>query len=202
MANEVVMVSQPTRALQGLPAWAKGVVAIAITGGAIFVGYQLYRLIRKIGSGEGKGKDDTPQQTAEQAANDYESAVQQGQKLSFTPSAYNAAAEAIIKFLDGCETATGGELSAIGEVIKIVKKPIDWLYLQKIFGQKDIDNCGWGTGDTRYSLSALLKDQLDSFVLITPIPETRLGGWKVPSGYYADTILILEKYMKEKGIAF
>jgi hypothetical protein len=182
---------------QGLPMWAKGVVAIAVVGGIGIVGYTIYKKLQKIGD---KGKDDTAKETAKLAAQDYENLVKQGQKLSFPPSAYAAAAEAIVKFLDGCETL-GTEFSAIEEVIKVVKKPVDWFYLIKIFGQKDISDCGtWGTIKTRYSLVGLLKDQLDSYVIVTPYPKTVLGGWTVPSGSYGDSIDVLSKYLKTVGV--
>lgn len=200
MANEVVMVSQPTRALQGLPTWAKGVVAVGIVVGAGIGVYYLVKLIRSIE--KRKGKNDTPKETVNAAKDDLAEAIKQGQSLSFNESAYRGAAESIFTLLDGCEGSVTTELNAIAEVIKVVKKPVDWLKLQAVFGEKDIDNCGIGTGDTRQSLKGLLTTDLDTFVFITPVPATILGGWKVPSGYYADSILILEKYMKEKGITF
>ena len=183
---------------QGLPAWAKGIIAIAVVGGVAVIGYTLYKKLKSIGD---KGKDDTARETQKLAGKDYNDLLKQGQKLSFRPSDYSAACETIVKLLDGCETL-GSETSAIGEVIKVVKKPIDWYYLIQTFAQKDIDNCGIGTGDTRYSLVGLLADQLDTTVLVTPFPKTILGGWEVPSGYYGDSKDILTKYLKGIGVTF
>lgn len=181
---------------KGLPTWAKGIIAIAIVGGIGIVGYTIYKKLKSVGD---KGKDDTAKETEKLAGKDYNDLVKQGQKITFRPSDYSAACETIIKLLDGCETYNS-ELSAIAEVIKVVKKPIDWYYLVQTFGQKDIDNCGYWTGETRYSLVGLLKDQLDSYAVITPLPKTILGGWQVPSGYYGDTVEILSKYLKSIGI--
>ena len=182
---------------QGIPTWAKGVIAVAVTGGAIFLGYQIYKVLKKALD---KGKDDTPKETVNAASSDYQSELRKGEKLSASQSAYAASAEAIVKHLDGCETL-GSELAAIGEVIKVVKKPIDWYYLTKIFGEKDVADCGtWGFAKTRYSLQGLLKEQLDTFALITPTPATKLGGYVVPSGYYSDSVEILQKYLKGIGV--
>jgi len=180
---------------QGLPMWAKGVVAIAVVGGIGIIGYTIYKKLQKIGD---KGKDDTPKETVSLAAQDYDALVKQGQKLSFAPSNYAAAAEAIVKFLDGCEMLST-EIDAMAEVIRVVKKPIDWYYLIKIFGQKDISDCGtWGTVKTRYSLVGLLKDQLDSFM--TVYANYKIGGWVVPKGIYNDTRDILSAYLKTIGV--
>ena len=183
---------------QGLPMWAKGVIAIAIVGGVAVIGYTIYKKLKSVGD---KGKDDTPKETTQLAGKDYDALYKSGQRISFKPSDYAAASETILKLLDGCET-TNSEISAIEEVIKVVKKPIDWYYLIKIFGQKDVADCGtWGMAKTRYSLVGLLKDQLDTYVLVTPFPQTKLGGWVVPSGSYGDSIGILSKYLKTIGVS-
>ena len=182
---------------QGLPAWSKGVIAVAVTGGVVLLGFQLYKVLKKVLD---KGKDDTPKESVNSAIQDYNSAASQGSKLSFPQSVYAGSAEAIVKHLDGCETL-GSELAAIGEVIKAVKKPIDWYYLIKVFDQKDVADCGtFGFAKTRYSLQGLLKEQLDTFAVITPYPATNLGGYVVPSGYYSDSIEILQKYLKGVGV--
>jgi len=182
---------------QGLPAWAKGVIAIAVVGGVAVIGYTLYKKLKGIGD---KGQDDTARETEKLAGKDYDDLYKSGQRISFKPSDYAAASETILKLLDGCETL-GSETAAIEEVIKVVKKPIDWYYLIKIFGQKDVADCGsWGFAKTRYSLVGLLKDQLDTYALVTPFPKTILGGWQVPSGSYGDSIEILSKYLKSIGI--
>lgn len=180
---------------QGLPMWAKGVVAIAVVGGIGVVGYTIYKSLKKITD---KGKDDTPKETVNLAAQDYDALFKQGQKITFAPSNYAAASEAIVKLLDGCETLSS-EIDAMGEVIRVVKKPIDWYYLIKVFGQKDIADCGtWGSIKTRYSLVGLLKDQLDSFM--TVYANYKIGGWVVPKGVYNDTRDILSAYLKTVGV--
>lgn len=180
---------------QGLPTWAKGIIALATVG---VTGIIVYTVYKKVQRALDKGKDDTPKETADLANKDYTDLVKTGQVLSFTPSAYAAASETIVKLLDGCETS-GSEQAAIAEVIKVVKKPVDWYYLIKIFGQKDISDCGsFGFSKTRYSLVGLLKDQLDSTVVVTP--TTKLGGWTVPNGFYSNSIDILSKYLSGIGI--
>lgn len=183
---------------QGLPSWAKGIIAIAVVGGLGIVGYTLYKKLKSVGD---KGKDDTARETEQLAAKDYDALYKSGQRITFKPSDYAAASETILKLLDGCELLNS-EIAAIEEVIKVVKKPIDWYYLVKIFGQKDVADCGsWGISKTRYSLVGLLKDQLDTYALVTPFPKTILGGWQVPSGSYGDSIGILSKYLKTIGVS-
>jgi hypothetical protein len=184
---------------QGLPMWAKGVIAVAVVGGVAIIGYTIYKKLKIVTD---KGKDDTAKETQKLAGKDYDDLVKQGQKITFRPSDYAASCETIVKLLDGCETLDS-EMSAIGEVIKVVKKPVDWYYLIQTFAQKDIADCGtFGFAKTRYSLVGLLADQLDSFAVVTSFPKTVLGGWTVPSGYYSDSKDILTKYLKGIGVTF
>ena len=179
---------------KGLPTWAKGIIAIAIVGGIGIVGYTIYKKLKSVGD---KGKDDTAKETEKLAAKDYNDLVKAGQKITFPPSAYAAANETIVKLLDGCESIFS-EIKAIEEVIKVVKKPVDWYYLVKTFGQKDIDNCGYWQGETRYSLEGLLKEQLNQSK--TYLFGATLGGWKCPAGVYQNSKDILSAYLKTVGI--
>lgn len=187
-----------TGLFKGLPPYAKGIIALVVTIGAAGVAYLIYKGVKKVTN---PGRDNTSNRTENAINDDLNQAINSGQKLSHPKSAYAGAAETILRLLDGCET-WHSELQAIGEVIKVVKKPIDWLQLCQSFGQKDVDNCGLWTNDTRYTLPALLADQLDTFVIITPYPKTVLGGYTVPSGSYGESGNILRNYLKTVGVTF
>ncbi len=81
-------------------------------------------------------------------------------KLSFDEIVYTRAADAIFKNLDGCETIWS-EKDVLKIVMDTVKTQADWDKLVQVFGTRKVDNCGFLTGDTDYTLPALLKDQLD-----------------------------------------
>lgn len=188
-----------TGLFKGLPPYAKGIIALVVTIGAAGVAYLIYKGVKKATD---RGRDNTSNKTETAVRDDLNQAINSGQKLSFPKSAYAGAAETILRLLDGCEM-TDSELQAIGEVIKVVKKPIDWLQLCDSFGQKDVSDCGtWGFAKTRYSLPALLADQLDTSVIITPFPKTVLGGYTVPSGSYGESGNILRNYLKTVGVTF
>jgi len=141
----------------GLPSYAKGIIAIAGTGVVIFAGWKIYKTIQKKGGIKGeKG-------AVKEADKELQTLIKDGEKLSFPKTNYESTANTIKNLLDGCETAQT-EAEVVKNIQLVVKKPVDWYYLIKIFGVRTIDNCGVLTGDTDYDLVSLLKDQLDSTV--------------------------------------
>jgi hypothetical protein len=176
-----------------LPPWAKGLIAVALVGTAFYVVWQAKKLVEGLKKTQGE-KDSTSELNATQ--NELNQLQNQGEKLSFPLSNYSSSANTIANLLDGCETFTS-ELAAIEEVIKVVKKPIDWLQLQKSFGTKTIDNCGWMTGETPYALGSLLKEQLDSSGAYT----LNYPNYK-KSGFVLNSRDILSGYLKSIGVNF
>jgi hypothetical protein len=170
----------------GLPMWAKGVVAVAIIGG---IGYLVYKLNKKIG--DLKDSKDS-KATVNDATKEYLDMKNQGKKLSYPESNYSSAINTIVKLLNNCDSFMS-ELQAVEEVIKIVKTPTDWTYLVSKFGNKDIDDCGWGK--TNYDLPTLLKDQLDTggAYIINQVNYKK-------KGYAFNSVDILADYLKTKGI--
>jgi hypothetical protein len=157
---------------KSLPPWAKGVVAVAIIGG---IAYVVYKVSKKSKQTEAEKDQKEVSQGATSVLNDL---LKKGDKLSFPNANYAATCNTIKRLLEGCETLVS-EKQAVEEVIKVVKKPIDWYKLVATFGTKDIDNCGIGTGDTNYDLISLLKDQLGS-----PLVGDLVNGkryWNVPA---------------------
>jgi hypothetical protein len=175
-----------------VPSWAVGVVVVAgvlaFVGGGIFVYTKIKKAIDKKKE-EGQGKEVT-----NDAKSELRNLLNSGVRLSNGESVYSSTANLIQQKLDGCETFTT-ELEVINTILKVVKNRADWLKLVADFGVRDIDNCGWMTGSTKYDLPTLLKDQLDS--------KTILIYEKVGSGTYNglyQTYTLLTTELSKKGI--
>ncbi len=173
----------------GLPAWAKGAIAVAVVGAGAFVAYKIYQKTKSL-----TGNKDEKAVTNENL-NEFQKLQKQGQKLSKPLPAYQQLINDIVKKLNGCEDIrTEGQV--IEGIISVVKKPIDWYYLVSKFGNKDIEDCGtFGLGKTNYDLPTLLKDQLDTGGLMS----INKDGFK-RSGVYSNSINLLNEYFKTIGV--
>lgn len=169
----------------GLPQWAKGIIAVAVVGGVGFIIYKLYTKVKSEAD-----KKDVKVVVNENLA-EYEK-LAKTEKLSKPIPAYQQAINDIVTKLTGCEDFRT-ELQAIESIIKVVKKPIDWYYLVAKFGNKDIDDCGWGK--TNYDFPTLLKDQLDT----SGVYSIDFDGWK-KSGFATNSIDILKSYLSKVGV--
>lgn len=119
---------------------------------------------------------------------------------SFPDSTYKLAADYITQTLQGCDVLSSYELSAIEQVIKVVKNRLDWNKLIIAFGVRSIDNCGFLTGSTDYNLPTLIKDQCGStgYVLTYKIADT---NYTVPGGFYSPYSDILKNYLRTLNIS-
>lgn len=170
---------------QGLPSYAKGVIVIAITAGIMFAGYKGYTYFQK------QQEDKKNKQEADDASKEFDRASKTD-RISFPPINYITASNSIQQYLNGCEL-TNAEIGVVEEIMKTVKKPIDWYYLVKTFGNRDIDDCGaFGMAKTNYGLITLLKQQLGTYVV---------AGTVLGKAYYnTSSYEILTKYLKSIGI--
>jgi len=177
----------------GLPSWAKGIIAVAIVGGAGYVAYKLYKKAKDL-AGNKSEKAVTNENIKE-----FDKLQTQGQKLSKPIPAYQQLVNDIVVKLNGCETVYT-ELDVIKAIIRIVKKPVDWYYLVSKFGNKDIEDCGtFGLSKTNYDLPTLLKDQLGSFVPLLQGKTFEQDGFK-GTGMYRKSINLLNEYFKKIGV--
>jgi hypothetical protein len=160
-----------------LPTWAKGVLAVGGLAIVAFVGYKIYK---KIQDQQGKGDE---KDVINEVKQEERELIQQGLKPSFNDSVYESSANLIFQKLDGCEMSSS-ELDVMREVVRVCQNKLDWAKLVRAFGTRTVDNCGWGTGETAYSLPTLLKDQLDS---------TEVGGVNNGKRYYAILVGALDK---------
>lgn len=173
----------------GLPTWAKGIIAIAVVGGAGFIAFKLYQKAKDL-----TGKKDVKTVENENLA-EFDKLQKQGQKLSKPITAYQQLINDIVNKLNGCESFTT-ELKVIEGIIRVVKKPVDWHYLVAKFGNKDIADCGtFGVSKTNYDLPTLLKDQLDT----GGVYAIDIDGFK-SKGFTNDSINVLKEYFSKIGV--
>lgn len=171
----------------GLPAWAKGVIAVAVVGGVIYAIYKAKDFITKLTEGK------ESQNVVDDAKNEVKELSKQ-YTLSKPKSAYSSCIGNIVKLLSGCESSQS-EQDVVENVIRVVKNPLDWAYLVAEFNKKTIPDCGWGS--TTYSLPELLKDQLDTFACyVTP---RVIDGYTL-KGCRQNTIEFLTEYLATKNI--
>lgn len=171
----------------GLPAWAKGVIAVAVVGGVIYLAFKAKNFFKGLSeSKESQNVVDDAKEEVKQLSNQY--------KLTHPKSVYSSAIGNIVKLLSGCESVSS-EFDVVENLIRVVKNPLDWAYLVAEFNKKSIPDCGWGY--TTYSLPELLKDQLDTAGCY--VPSKTVDGYKL-SGCRQNTIDFLTEYLATKKI--
>ena len=168
-----------------MPPIFKGIIALIILIILVVVGYLIYKKFKD----EKDNKDFD--YTVSDADDEYDKLKKNGDKLSAPLIAYQQTANGIAIDLKGCESF-GTELKVINDIVKVVKKPIDWFFLVKTFDVKAIDDCGWGS--TTYALPELLKDQLDTGGIYAGI------GGGIGSGVTTASISLLEEYLRKIGV--
>lgn len=177
----------------GLPAWAKGVIAVTLIGAGVFVAYKIYKFI--------EGKDREEKKNAEDVIKEQDKEIKNEIKNGETPSkplsTYKSTANTIFELLDGCELLAS-EIKVVQEVVKQVKKPLDWKILSREFGVRKVDDCGpWG--ETTYELGNLLKTELDAKVSTTMVVADGYTYNPIKSGAKT-TFEILNIYLRKIGV--
>lgn len=174
---------------KGLPKYARGIIAFIIVALIFYVLYLIYSAIKKAADNK------NVKNTANAAGDLYQQELNKGQKLSLNALVYNSAANDIANKLEGCDSFDN-EIKAIETIANVVKKPIDWYYLVKVFNVRSIDNCGLGNGDTTYALPELLKDQLDSSGVYRGSGALSVIG----TGFTMNSRDLLMKYLYSIGV--
>lgn len=181
---------------QGLPSWAKGVIAVGVLGGIAIVGYVIYK---KINDAAEAGKEEKATKDVVNAnEKELKELEKKGMKPSFPTSSYGAIANLVANLLQGVETSSS-EARVAYEVAKSVKNPLDWALLVKAFGMRDVaDAFSLGFSKTKYSLGDLLKEQLDS-TFIMPATLT-VGKWSKKFGSGSTWADALTDYLQSVGV--
>lgn len=174
----------------------RGLIYLLIVIAVLVLLFFVVKWVKKYLKDQEEKKD--PKIVVEDADDEYKAQIKAGIILSNPPSAYSGASNAIESLMDGCETFES-EMNSIKEVIKVVKQPIDWFFLLKTFGVREIDNCGPFTGSKQYDLSSLLKDQLDSS---GAYKITNINGYSDYSFFTQNSLDVLENFLKSRGVTF
>ena len=187
MAKQLVAVNTTK-----LPKWANGVIAVGSVALVGFIAYVIYKSLKK------KSETKAQAQTVQQTKNDLNNYLKKGGILTYANnlSVYNTTANTIANMMDGCELPNT-ELDVVRTIVRTVKNQGDWLKLQEVFGQRTIDNCGYWTGDTQYTLADLLKEQLDS---TQPLVTNENAGFKTDKLQYTNTSDLLAEYFRKQNI--
>lgn len=139
---------------QGLPSWAKGVIAVVAVGGVVFIGYKVYKLLQDIT--QGKDQRDVIKSVKQEIKQELDA----GKSPSHPMSVYRSAVNQIKSNLDNCEADIDDETNVIKLLTKVVKNNLDWKILQQEWDVKEVDDCMIWTS-TKYELAELLEEQLD-----------------------------------------
>lgn len=179
----------------GLPSWAKGLIAVTVVGAGVFIGYKVYKAIQ--------GTDRTQKKEADDVVKEQEKEIKDLIKKGDTPSkplsTYKSSANTIFELLDGYDSLDS-QIKVVQEVVKQVKKPLDWKILSREFGKREVDNAGPFTGSTWYELSTLLKEQLETKVpTMKTIMADGFAYSPLKSGIKT-TYEILNIYLKTIGV--
>lgn len=135
----------------GLPTYAKGVIAIALVAAAGFAGWKIYKFVvglKDSGGSRAENKD---------AASELRALKAKGMKPSFSASQYTQWANQLKEAFDGCGTAW----ETIKPIFEKLRNDVDWLTLRQEYGTRKFDECGWGTGDYEGTLTEALAHELD-----------------------------------------
>jgi hypothetical protein len=179
---------------QGLPSWAKGVIAVVAVGGVVFIGYKVYKLLQDIT--QGKDQRDVIKSVKQEIKTE----LTQGAKPSHPMSTYRTAVNQIKNLLDDCESDINYELDVIKLLTRVVKTNLDWKILQQEWDVKEVEDC-FSPTTTKYELAELLQEQLDT---------TLVTGGLVGDGFVYEasksgrkkTIDILKTYFNKVGVKF
>lgn len=164
---------------------AQGIIAVTLLVGA---GLAVYAIVQKIKKDKEKANENV---TLDLANDVYRKLYNSGERISSTQAAYSAVANDIQIKLNGCDKFTT-ELEVIDSITSVVKKPIDWYFLVKLFSVREIEDCIYGK--TYYALPELLKDQLDTGGIYVGI------GGGIGSGVTTESIQLLRGYLSKMNI--
>jgi hypothetical protein len=176
-----------------VPRWARGVLVV----GAVLVGgYIIYKLSK---SKLFKGKTDD-EKNVDKVLQNIDDEIKKiklrggsDATLSFPQSNYDSLSNYIVNQLNGAEW-TSTEFDVAVAIMKIVKKPIDWLNLVKTFGSRRVADIGWG--ESTYELPSLLNQQLDGLMGTYSV---NINGYN-KSGTLTKVSDILRGYLASKNV--
>lgn len=156
----------------GLPTWAKGVVAV---GGLAIIYFTSRSIVKAI-----KGSESVrlQKQTVTEVKSDIRDLEKKGIKPNYPDSQYQMWANAIKSHFEGCDPLNTA-IDTVKDVFNGLKNNADFAKLVSAWGTKTYDQCGWFMGDVTGDLVYAIRDELDS-----------------------DEISTLNKILERKGITY
>jgi len=137
----------------GLPIWAKGVIAIIVLAILVIVGIWARNAIRA-------AKDQKNQKDeAAKAGSQLNTLANQGINPTFNEADAASKCNSILEAASSCDAWEQGAQSIMG-IIYGLQNAADWYLLSSTFGVRTWDDCGWWTGDVTGSLTTLLTNEL------------------------------------------
>jgi hypothetical protein len=153
----------------GLPTWAKGVIAVGGVAIVYFAGRGIWKQFRKSKDTE---KQRESLRTQRQEINQLQNL---GQRPSFPQSQYKSWADRIQNQYDGADFKQNlfdydipvlgtwsGSGKVTAQIISQLKNNLDFLKLSEAYGVRTYDQAGWFTGDFTGNLTQAINDELDS----------------------------------------
>jgi hypothetical protein len=119
------------KVFQGLPSWARGVIALAVTAGVVFAGYKGYQYVQ---ASNKRRSDEAETNAASLELKKLNEAAATKQKLS--ASQLTTMANQIHEAMDGYGTNS----SAVGKQLLQLSNQADWLALSKAYGVRTISS--------------------------------------------------------------
>lgn len=116
-----------------LPQWAKGVIAVAVVGGAAYIGYKIYKKISKIATPDDFDKE------IKNISDDVKTLEKSGQKATLSNSQIAGLANSIQTALNGMTE----DEAAVYRAFSSVKTDIDVLNLIKAYGVSRVGYYVW-----------------------------------------------------------
>lgn len=153
----------------GLPTWAKGVVAV---GGLAAVYFGVRGFLNKVKADAAMKDQLLTQQNQE---NELQNQIENGIRPSYSQSQYMQWADEIQNQFDGCDVSPrlpvdprtfgnqnwSGSGAKMATIILQLKNNADFLALSTSWGaSRTYDQCGWGMGDFSGNLSQAVTDEL------------------------------------------
>jgi hypothetical protein len=134
----------------GLPAWAKGVIAVAAVGGVALIGYKVYKTLQRTTE---EIKDKELLNSVDKEIKDLEKRM----NPSFRQSEYLGYASTIH---DSIKVCLGDSYGTAEDTLKKMKNDLDVALLIKAFGKRQ-DYC-WGVPLGEYTLFDYIQKELGS----------------------------------------
>lgn len=135
----------------GLPPWAKGVVAVALIGGASYIAWKIYKGIQQGQEGKGGRKEDKSWDEAFDKLNSNsqtKATISKPQMLAYA------------NVLQAAMNGMGTDSDQVKSVFKNIKNDADFAGIASSYGVRTLNSGIWGVSDYKGTLAGALADEL------------------------------------------